>query len=583
MPNRRSMRPLAVVSLLLAAQACAPASDPAETALRVAGEFVDGYYRQFPEEAFEVAYPGTPMDRLGDRGEVSMAAWHAREDAWLAELQAIDPADLEGTDAAIPYAFTLDRLEAWRDRRVCRSELWAVSPTSNGWQANLSSTFARQPVSTSGERVAALARLGTVSAYLDAEIANLRAGMAAGYLAPNANVTAVLEQVDAMLEGGIEASPFFDPAARSDDEAFRAEVRTLVEAEIHPAIARYRAFLADEYRGREAVGVTANPDGAACYAASVRFHTSLPLTAEAIHATGLAEMARIRGEMADIALESFGTDDVPALLERFRTSPEYTFRTADEIIAYNRAAVDRAAVAVRDWFGFVPEAAVDVIPFPAYQKASGGGYYSAGSADYSKPGTYELGTYLPETISLVGQESVAFHETYPGHHLQFSVAMLGRGVHPVLRYVYVAGMAEGWGLYAERLADEMGLYSGPADRMGMLSNQALRAARLVVDTGMHVLGWTRDQAIDYMLENTAENRATVESEVDRYLATPGQATAYMVGSLEIRRLREEAARSLGNRFDVKGFHDTVLADGAVSLPMLGAAVSRWVNATASAR
>jgi uncharacterized protein (DUF885 family) len=239
--------------------------------------------------------------------------------------------------------------------------------------------------------------------------------------------------------------------------------------------------------------------------------------------------------------------------------------------------VDRGGVGVHDWFGFVPDAELVVQPFPAYQKASGGGYYSAGSLDGSRPGTYELGTYLPETISKAGLEATAFHESYPGHHLQMSVALRGKNVHPLLRYMYVASMAEGWGLYTESLADEMGLYSSDLDRMGMLSNQALRAARLVVDPGMHVLGWSRERAIEYMLENTAENRATVESEVDRYLATPGQATAYMTGSLEIQRMRSDAEQALGSRFDVKGFHDTILADGAVSLPMLQRAVNGWVR------
>jgi uncharacterized protein (DUF885 family) len=174
-------------------------------------------------------------------------------------------------------------------------------------------------------------------------------------------------------------------------------------------------------------------------------------------------------------------------------------------------------------------------------------------------------------------EATAFHETWPGHHLQMSVALFGAHAPPVLRYVYVAAAAEGWGLYSERLADEMGLYTSDVDRLGMLSNEALRAARLVVDPGMHVLGWTREQAINYMLENTAESRNSVEGEVDRYIAVPGQATAYMVGSLELQRLRKDAEERLGDRFDIKGFHDVVLRDGAVTLPMLRAAVERWVR------
>jgi len=555
----------------------AGSTDAPATALRVAQKFVDGYYHQFPEEAYEIGYPDTPMDSLGDRGQASMDAWRARVDAWLAELRGIDPAALEGTDAEIPYAFALDRLEAAAARRVCRMELWNVSPTWTGWQSMLASTFAQQPVSTADERADALTRLRAVPAYLDTEVANLRAGMAAGYLAPQSNVDAVLRQVDALLADDPESSPFHNPASRADDEAFAQDVRSVVAHDIDPAIQRYRTFLADEYHGHAAAGVSSNPQGEECYAASVRFHTSLPLDAQDIHETGLREMERIQSGMSRIARESFGTVDVNGLLEQLRTDPRYTFRSEDDVLAYAHAAVDRAGVAVHDWFGFVPDAEVVIRPFPAYQKASGGGFYSSGSTDGLRPGTYELGTYQPEKISRAGLEATAFHETYPGHHLQMSVALYGGDVHPVLRYMYVASVAEGWGLYSELLADEMGLYSSDLDRLGMLSNQALRAARLVVDPGMHVLGWTRQQAIDYMLENTAESRNSVESEIDRYLAVPGQATAYMTGSLEIQRLRADAEQRLGDRFDVKAFHDVILRDGAVSLPMLGRAVERWVK------
>lgn len=565
-------------SLVLAACAQdAPAPDPATEAKAVAQEFVDGYYHQFPEEAYEVGYPDTPMDALGDRSVAAMDAWRAREDAWLVRLRALDATALEGTDGAIPYAFTLDRLEASEGRRVCRTELWNVSPTWTGWQSMLGSTLSQQPVATPEERAAALTRLGAVPGYLDTEVENLRAGMAQGYLAATSNVDAVIGQVDALLAAPPEASPFYDPGARAGDADFAAAVRHLVVDDIRPAMERYRAFLADGYQGREQVGVSANPDGAACYAASVRFHTSLDMDAQAIHDTGLREMERIQGEMLRIARDSFGTDDVKGLLEQLRTDPRYTFTSEADVVAYAQAAVDRGAVAVHDWFGFVPDAQVVVRPFPAYQKASGGGFYSAGSLDKTRPGTYELGTYNPTGISKAGMEATAFHETYPGHHLQMSVALYGGAVHPVLRYVYVASMAEGWGLYTEKLADEMDLYSGDLDRLGMLSNEALRAARLVVDPGMHVLGWSREQAIQYMMDHTTESRNSAESEIDRYVAVPGQATAYLLGSLEIQRLRHDAEQRLGDRFDIKGFHDVVLGDGAVSLPMLQAAVDRWVE------
>ncbi len=580
-----AMRRLPVLLLAITALAAAscnqspPAQDeeaPA-TANRIAQEFLDGYYHQFPEEAYEIGYPDTPMDRLGDRSLAAIAAWQAREDVWLATLKQIDPAELDGTDAAIPYAFTRDRLEASVDRRVCRTDLWNVSPTWTGWQSMLASTFAQQPVGTEAERAMALLRLRAVPDYLGTEIANLHAGMAAGVLAPNSNVHAVLGQVQAMLDDAPEVSPFYEPASRTEDAAFKQQVLALVVYSINPAIRRYRDFLAKEYRGRDTVGVAANPDGAACYAAAVRFHTSLALDPRAIHETGLREMKGIDDEMKQIAHDHFKTDDVKGLLERLRTDRQYTFRSEAEVIAYAQSAVDRAAVRVRDWFGFVPDAKLLVKPFPAYQKASGGGFYSTGSVDGTRPGTYELGTYEPETISRVGMESTAFHEAYPGHHLQASVALFGKGLHPVLRYIYVSSTAEGWGLYSERLADEMGLYSSDVDRLGMLSAQAFRAARLVVDPGMHVLGWTREQAIDYMLEHTADSRAYIETEVDRYLAVPGQATAYMIGSLEIQRLRHDAEQKLGARFDIKAFHDVILRDGSVTLPMLQAAVERWTR------
>lgn len=566
------------VALLLCV-ACAPRGAPADaaTAAAIAQHYVDGYYHQFPEEAYEIGYPDTPMDRLGDRSLPALAVWQAREDAWLDSLRALDPAALAGTDAAVPYAFALDRLAASVGRRVCRMELWNVSPTWTGWQSMLGSTLAVQPVATEADRAAALARARDMVRFLDTEVADLREGMAAGYTAPRSNVDAVVRQVDALLAADPQGSPFYEPATRTEEPAFRAEMMALLVDRIRPAMRRYRDFLETEYRPRADVGVSALPAGTECYRASVRFHTSLDIDARRIHENGLREMERIQDEMLGIARTSFGTDDVRGLLQRLRTDTAYTFRSEEAVLAYARAAVERAERAVPDWFGFVPDAEMVIRPFPAYQQASGGGFYSSGSTDGSRPGTYELGTYRPETISRAGMEATAFHEGYPGHHLQMSVAIQGAGVHPLLRYMYVAGMAEGWGLYCERLADEMGLYSSDLDRLGLLSNEALRAARLVVDPGMHVLGWSREEAIEYMLEHTAESRGSVEGEVDRYIAVPGQATAYMTGSLEIQRLRREAEAALGSDFDIRAFHDRILGNGAVSLPMLGEAIAAWVR------
>ncbi|MCB1033755.1 MAG: DUF885 domain-containing protein, partial [Acidobacteria bacterium] len=383
-----------------------------------------------------------------------------------------------------------------------------------------------------------------------------------------------------MVGAELGDSPFFEPAKRDGDEAFAAALREVVGKEIRPAMVRYRDFLEAEYRdrAREVVGVSANPRGEECYAASVRYYTSLELTPQEIHEMGLEKLASIQEEMRAVGRRSFDTDDLPALLAIAREDRRYTFGTRQEVLDYTQAAIDRAKAAVPDWFGFVPKAEVVIRPYPDYQERTGGGFYSAGAADGSRPGIYEIGLFEPEKISKVGLEATTFHETYPGHHLQVSVGLERSGIHPILQYFFFSGTGEGWALYTERLADEMGLYSSDAARLGMLSNEALRAARLVVDTGMHALGWSRQQALDYLLANVAWAESEAAYEVDRYIAVPAQALSYLIGSLEIQRLRSEAEAKLGDRFDIKAFHDAVLEDGTVTLGMLRQKIDAWAAA-----
>lgn len=568
---------LAISLALLAACAREPETTPAERVNAIAAEFVDGYFAQFPEEIYEVGYPDGPDDRFGDHSEASRDAWNRRVDAWLAALDVIDPAALDGQPEAVAYRFTRERLQSLVGMQSCRMPLWNVSPTWTGWQYLVVSTLSVQPVDTPAARDAALARAADIDRFVATEIDNLKRGLELGYRAPVGNVAAVIEQITTLIDSPVDESPFYDPAIRADDAAFAAAYREILDSEIRPALVAYRDFLENEYEGREQIGVAANPDGEQCYAASVRYWSSLPMDARAIHRAGLSEMARIRTEMLEIAKESFGTDDLEGLFERLRSDPEYTFDSEEHMLRYVKDAVERGRRAVPEWFGNVPDAELIVIPSPAYEKDSGGGFYAAGSADGSRPGIYRVGTWNPQGISMAGQESTAFHESWPGHHLQGSIALTNEALHPVQRYMYISGTGEGWGLYSERLADEMGLYSSELARLGMLSNEAFRAARLVVDPGMHVMGWSRDEAIDYMLANTAEGYDAVAGEVDRYAAVPGQATSYLVGSLEIQRLRAHAEALLGERFDIRAFHDRLLADGSVTLPMLADSVNAWIE------
>jgi uncharacterized protein (DUF885 family) len=323
--------------------------------------------------------------------------------------------------------------------------------------------------------------------------------------------------------------------------------------------------------------VSANPNGAACYDASVRFHSSLPVPAREVHATGLREVEQLDAEMKAIGERSFSTSDVPTLLQHARTEKRYKFRNAEELIARSQLALAHAKARMHDWFGLLPKADVVIERYPKFREKNGPNEYNPPAEDGSRPAVFFINAYEAEKKSRVEAESTAFHETIPGHHLQIAIALERKSIHPIGRYLGNAGYAEGWALYAERLADEMKLFSTDLDRLGMLSSQALRATRLVVDSGIHTLGWTRQQAIDFMLQHTAEDRADVVSEVDRYIIYPGQATAYMLGKLEISKARAEAEQAMGPKFDIKQFHDRVLEDGAIPVRFLHEKIRAWVQ------
>ena len=324
--------------------------------------------------------------------------------------------------------------------------------------------------------------------------------------------------------------------------------------------------------------MTANPNGGACYNASVLYHSSSPKTANEVHDLGVKQNERLVAEMKAIGERSFATTDIPALLARLRTDPKYRFKSREEKIAYSQAALARAKAAVPSVFGLLPKADVVIKPYPAFREKNAPNEYNPPAEDGSRPAVFFISAYQAEKQSRVEDESTAFHETIPGHHLQGAIALERKEIHPIGRYIFNSGYVEGWALYAERLADDMKLFSSDVDRLGMLSSQALRASRLVVDSGLHTLGWSRQQAIDYMLQHTAEGEHEVASEVDRYIIWPGQTTAYMIGMLEIRAARDEAERAKGSTFDLKAFHDRVLEDGGVPLTFLRAKIRAWSGA-----
>jgi uncharacterized protein (DUF885 family) len=542
----------------------------------IADEFLEAYLERHPETGTYLSLPGARHDRLTDNSLRALAAWQAREDAWLAELDALGAPAEVGSRDWLSYGILRDALVRSSARRVCRAELWPVSSVT-GWHASVPVLFDIQPVDTHDQRRQALDRLSRLAEYVDTETANLREGLALGYSAPQLNVPAVVRESRTLLS---EDSALLSPGERAADPEFSAELREVFERKTAPAVERYARFLEETYqpRAREAIAVSANPNGAACYPAAVRYFATIAPSADEIHATGLEQVARIRVEMQRIIDEHFAGETIESLMARLNSDPEFTFRSREEVLQHSLDSLDLARQSMPRAFGRLPRADVAIKPYPPYRESSGTGEYHASSEDGTRPGIYYIAVRNPEQRTIAGQQAVLYHETYPGHHLQGAIALeLGDRVHPLARYLWNSGYGEGWALYAERLADELELYSGPLDRLGMLSSQAARAARLVVDTGIHTRDWSRQRAVDYMLANTAWPPDDIQSEVDRYIAWPGQATAYLLGMLEIRRLRDLAEVELAGDFDIRRFHDRVLENGNLTLPMLEDSVLAWID------
>jgi len=525
-------------------------------------------------------------DRLDDPTPAALTAVARRRRATAQAAGAID-----GDQLTQPERFTrqmlIDEAEAQAASIEAGTTDWTVDPL-NGPQTHFLDLVEYQTIGTPEDGARMIARWRAIGPYLDELIANVRRAATDGRVAVRAPVERTID-----ILRGLEALPADDwkLAAPARDEhadwsdadlaSFRTDLVAVVEDVAVPAFRRYREVLESEIlplaRPPEEAGLVHLPGGRAAYDAFIRVHTTLPLEPEAIHETGLREMDRIDREFVELGGRLLGTTDLASTLAALRADPKLHFATSGEVFSTARRSLERAVAAIPDWFGRLPKAACEVIPIPSHAEAHQTiAYYSWPAIDGSRPGRYYINLHAPETRPRYEAEALAFHEAVPGHHLQIAIAQELEGIPTFQRTLGSTAFAEGWGLYTERLSDEMGLYTGDLDHFGILSFDAWRAGRLVVDTGMHALGWSRDQAVAYLREHTALGENNIENEVDRYIVWPGQALAYKIGQLEILRLRADARERLGERFDIKGFHDAVLGSGAVSLATLGQIVDAWV-------
>lgn len=520
-------------------------------------------------------------DRLGDISTAGHAAAVGRFEAIRDAVASLPPepdpeaaltqaalaqavADKLAFLAADPRAFTVDAM--------------------NGPQTSFLDIPSLQPLRDPADGEAMLTRWWSMGPWVDQQVVQLRRGLDEGRTSVAGSVGRVIAQLDELLARPLEDWPLLEPlqaehASWSDGawRAFEVGLAGAVREGLRPAFVRYRAFLADDAlpraRDEAHVGICQLPGGLETYASLARAHTTTDRSPQEIHEIGLAEIARIDAEIVELGGRVLGTRDLPTTLAGLRGDPSVHFSSGEEIVGVAERSLARAVAAIPAWFGRLPQAQCVVVRMQAHEEQHATiAYYREPPQDGSRPGRYYINTYAPQTRPRYEAEALAFHESVPGHHLQIAIGQELDHLPAFRRHAETTAFVEGWGLYAERLADEMGLYSADLDRIGMLSYDAWRASRLVVDTGMHALAWSRSAAIDFMAAHTALATNNIANEVDRYIGWPGQALAYKIGQLEIRALRGEAQAALGDAFDIRRFHDAVLGHGALPLGVLRGSV-----------
>lgn len=558
------------------------AVNPNDAVNQLADRFFEGVLERSP--IFATILGDTRYDeRLPDLGAAGRAADADAFREVLAGAEAIDESALEPEQVITRDMLTL----------VARNGLEALDRKLYQLAIDHISGVAVMPVQVAQYQIAetpeGLERLLTrlrsfpvaTAQYLD----TLREGIADQRVQSGAPVAKQIAQIERMLSLPPDQFPAVTLAHVADATA-RDQVRATVQEHVYPALQRVRDFLADEYQplARDEPGLAGTPDGDAAYRLAIRMQTSVSTTAEEVHAFGLEDLSRIEAEMDEVA-HRLGKRDRADLKAALAEDPANHTESPERILELAREQTARAYATAPQYFGRLPSADCEVVQVEAYrERETPPAFYMLPSIDGSRPGQYYINTYRPEERQLHKIAAITFHEATPGHHFQIGIEMELQGL-PKFRILgaRMAGVAyvEGWGLYCERLADEMGLYLAEEERLGMLDAQAFRAARLVVDSGIHAMGWSRDKAIAFMHQRGQLPPVDAEIEVDRYTIWPGQALAYKMGQREIERARREVSEKLGDRFDLRAFHDELLGHGSLPLATLRREIPGWVEAAVS--
>ena len=548
------------------------------------------------DEVWEDGLKHSPefASQLGDKryndqiSDYSVKAYNeqlAREQGYLLRLAAIDPAGF--TDQEVISRELMLR-EFAQDQEAAEFKEWEMPINQmGGFHTTYQQLVAQLSFDNAKDYADWIARLHALPAAFEQVTHNMSLGVQDHRVPPKFLMEKVLEQVKGFTSQKPEDSPLalplkkFPASIPADGQAaIREEMLSVISKEVLPAYLRFQRFLEVTYvpAGREAPGISALSDGAKYYAFLVRRRTTTNKTAAELHQIGLNEVAKDEAEMLVIA-KSLGFKDLKSFQADVKTNPKLKPASREAILDAYRSYLTPMQARLPELFGRLPKAKFEVAAVPEYlEKTSADAYYEPGAPDGSRPGRIRVDTYNPSDRNLADVEDIAYHEGLPGHHLQISIAQELEGLPKFRKYGNYGAFAEGWGLYSERLGKDIGLYKDPYSDYGRLQGDIWRAIRLVVDTGVHSKGWTRQQMVDYFHDHSAIGETSVQAEVDRYIAWPGQALSYKAGQLEILDLRERAKKELGAKFDLKAFHDEVLDSGALPLDVLDERVTAWIAA-----
>jgi len=510
-------------------------------------------------------------------------------EAWLAKARAIGPQGLSG-QALLSYDLFVKQQQDAIDGERFHNELLPIDQFNNVAMLalQLGAGGNAQPFQTVKDYDNWLARASKIPAMWDSAIANMREGVRQGIVQPKALMVKVVPQFDAVIKDKPEDSEFWGPIANmpkdfsdADKARLTAAYRHMIADQLMPSYKRLRDYIANDYMAhtRATVGWSALPDGKAWYAYVVRNQTTTDENPEQLHAIGLAEVARIKTQMDALRVEVGFKGNLEAFFQYLKTDPKFTFKSKQDLLDGYNSVYAKVMKGVPHDFSILPKAKFEIRPFEPYrEKTAAGGEYQQPSEDGTRPGVFHVNTYDLPSRKTWEMEDLFVHEAIPGHHFQISIQQEQTGLPMFRRFGGFTAYAEGYALYCETIGYELGMYTDPYQKFGQLQNEQFRAMRLVVDTGIHAKGWTREQAIAYMLDNSAMSRTDVEAEVERYIAMPGQALAYKTGQMKITELRARAAAKLGPKFDVRAFHTELLKDGALPLAELEAKIDRWIAA-----